>query len=91
MVSVPEPQLAETAQFSLVDLGDTARVSLMLAPRSRGSFGEQLREIMASMEGILRQQPFPMSVVTQTLFLRSPGTRRSAAGFWVPITARICR
>lgn len=73
LVSVPEPGSADASQFSRVDLGDTIRLSLMLVPRGRGAFTAQLREMLAAMDGILRAQPFPMTVVTQTLFLRDAG------------------
>ena len=62
----------ETAGFSVVDLGDSARVALMLTPRGRGSFEEQAREIFSCLQAILEEQSRPMTVTSQTLFLRDP-------------------
>jgi enamine deaminase RidA (YjgF/YER057c/UK114 family) len=59
-------------QHSFVDLGDSTRVALMLGPRSRGSFQEQLQEVLAGMVSILEAQRQPMVVTVQTVFLRDP-------------------
>ena len=66
----PHPNPAEAAEFSCVNLGDSVRVSLMLTPRGRGPFGEQLQEILVKAKAILRQQGAPMTVTFQTVFLR---------------------
>jgi enamine deaminase RidA (YjgF/YER057c/UK114 family) len=65
------PNPGEPAEFSCVNLGESSRVSLMLVPRSRGPFGEQFREILLKAKAILQQQPWPMTVTLQTLFLRN--------------------
>ncbi len=62
--------LFEAAEFSTVDLGDSARLSLMLTPRSRGAFAEQASEVFSSLKAILGAQSQPMTVTSQTLFLR---------------------
>jgi enamine deaminase RidA (YjgF/YER057c/UK114 family) len=58
------------ADFSYVNLGDSARLSLMLTPRGGGSVGEQVGEILLTLQGALQNQPRPMTVTFQTLFLR---------------------
>lgn len=62
---------AETvAQSSFVDLGDSTRVALMLGPRGRGSFPEQVQEVLAALVEVLEGQRRPMVVTLQTVFLR---------------------
>lgn len=58
------------AQYSFVDLGDSARVPLVLTPRGRGSFGEQALEVLSALQAVLRRQPVPMVVTCHTVFLR---------------------
>lgn len=60
----------EAADFSLVSLGDSARVSLMLTPEGRGPTGEQTREILSRLRAVLDRQRRPMTVTSQTVFLR---------------------
>jgi enamine deaminase RidA (YjgF/YER057c/UK114 family) len=57
-------------QYSVVELENAKRVSVMLTSESRGSFSEQVQEILSKMQGILDAQEQPMVVVTQTVFLR---------------------
>ncbi len=61
----------ERVAWSLVDLGDAARVALSLAPEGRGAFGEQAREVMVALRAILARQPAPMTVTVQTVFLQA--------------------
>ena len=49
--------LAEGAEYSYVDLGDCARVALMITPRGRGTFREQAREVLSAMRTVLGKQP----------------------------------
>jgi enamine deaminase RidA (YjgF/YER057c/UK114 family) len=58
------------AEFSYVDLGDSARVALMIVPEGRGSFSEQLQEVLSQLLHVLEKQPQPMVVTVQTVFLR---------------------
>ncbi len=55
-----------------VDLGDVARAVLIFTPRGRGSFAEQFHEMLSALRSVLEHQPQPMSVTTQTVFLRNP-------------------
>jgi len=64
------PKPAETGAYSFVDLGDSARVALMLAPKGRGAFGEQTQEVLSTLRAVLARQPQPMAVTFQTVFLR---------------------
>ncbi len=63
------------AGFTALDLGDARRISLMLAPRKRGCFEEQLCEVLAAMQEALSQQPKPITVTSQTVFLANAGDR----------------
>ncbi len=58
------------ADYSTVELSGSHRVSLMLAPHTRGPLREQLAEILSAQAAILRQQPGPQLVTTQTIFLK---------------------
>ena len=64
--------LAPGAGHSYVNLGDSARVALMITPQGRGTFGEQTREVVSVMRTVLEKQPEPMVVTVQTVFLKDP-------------------
>ncbi|MEI8044279.1 MAG: dioxygenase [Verrucomicrobiota bacterium] len=70
---------AEGADFSYVDLGDSARVALMINPRVRGSCAKQLGEILSRLAHVLEQQPQPMTITSQTVFLREAGDEAECA------------
>jgi enamine deaminase RidA (YjgF/YER057c/UK114 family) len=59
------------AAYSFVSLGDSTRVSFMLTPALGGSFAEQAREILSTMQQVLQKLPCPAAVTSQTVFLRS--------------------
>jgi enamine deaminase RidA (YjgF/YER057c/UK114 family) len=42
----------------------------MLSPQGRGSFREQAEEILGELAEVIRRQPQPMTVTSQTVFLR---------------------
>ncbi len=73
--AAPGTGLPPGNSFSFVDLGDSARVVLMLTPKGRGSFGEQARELLATLPSVLERQPVPMTVTSQTVFLADAGHR----------------
>jgi enamine deaminase RidA (YjgF/YER057c/UK114 family) len=56
--------------YSLVDLGDSTRLALMLTPKGRGNFREQAGEVFALATSVLKRQPQPMVITFQTIFLR---------------------
>jgi enamine deaminase RidA (YjgF/YER057c/UK114 family) len=58
--------------YSAVDLGETVRISLMLVPRRRGSFGEQAQEVFSAQRQMLQRHKHTMAVTSQTVFLRDP-------------------
>src|SRR5690349_14174812 len=62
---------AHTEGFSVVDLGKSSRVSLMLTPRGRGTFRRQAEEVLAGIEAVLQKNPRKMMVTSQTVFLRN--------------------
>jgi enamine deaminase RidA (YjgF/YER057c/UK114 family) len=64
--------LAAGAAHSYVNLGDSARVTLMITPQGRGTFCEQAREVVSAMRTVLEKQPEPMAVTVQTVFLKDP-------------------
>jgi enamine deaminase RidA (YjgF/YER057c/UK114 family) len=63
-------------ECSLVDLADSTRVAMMLAPRGRGALREQAIEVLAALRAILERQSKPMAVTVQTVFLRDERDRR---------------
>jgi len=74
--------LGDSPDYSVVELDDAKRVSLMLTPKGRGSFGEQVDEILARMKAILTAQEQPMAVVTQTVFLRNANEQGECEGIF---------
>jgi len=87
--SAPEPKLLVTpgrlgesskpADFSVAELDDVRRISLSLAPRSRGSLREQLADILSSQEAILQHLCTPHVVTSQTIFLRTGADQAECA------------
>ncbi len=81
------------AGFTALDLGDAVRLSLMLAPRNRGSFAEQLCDVLAAMQELLSRQAHAMTVTSQTIFLGNAADQaqcelilRSQYGEALPVT-----
>jgi len=68
--------VAPREESSFIDLGDSARVALMLTPKGRGGFGEQTREVFAAARSVLERQTQPMTMTAQTIFLRDRSDRR---------------
>jgi enamine deaminase RidA (YjgF/YER057c/UK114 family) len=62
-------KLAEGAGCSHVDLGDSTRVALVITPRGRGAFCDQVHEVLSAMRAVLDKHPEPMAVTLQTVFL----------------------
>ena len=58
--------------YSSIRLGSAVRVTLMLVPHSRGPLREQTQEILATQRQILQGEALPMTVTSQTVFLRDP-------------------
>lgn len=56
--------------YSTVNLDGPIRLSLMLIPQGRGAFADQARELLSALDHVLHQQPQPMTVTSQTVFLR---------------------
>jgi enamine deaminase RidA (YjgF/YER057c/UK114 family) len=70
VIASARSQSGDGADYSYVDLGDSARVALMITPPGRGAFAEQVREVLSRLERVLGAQPQPMGVTVQTVFLR---------------------
>jgi enamine deaminase RidA (YjgF/YER057c/UK114 family) len=62
-------KLAEGAGCSHVNLGDSTRVALVITPRGRGAFCDQVHEVLSAMRAVLDKHPEPMAVTLQTVFL----------------------
>ncbi len=62
-------KLAKGAGCSHVDLGDSTRVALVITPRGRGAFCDQVHEVLSAMRAVLDKHPAPMAVTLQTVFL----------------------
>jgi enamine deaminase RidA (YjgF/YER057c/UK114 family) len=73
MVLAESCRESEDAGWSYVDLGDSTRVALMLAPGSRGSVREQTAEVLSRLKSLLNRQAVPMTVTMATVFLRDGG------------------
>src|ERR1041384_6444426 len=61
---------AGRTDFSLVDLGDSARLLLMFSPQRRGAFAEPAQDAVRAVETALGKQSHAMAIVAQTVFLR---------------------
>ena len=72
VISEPGAGVAVGAGHSYVNLGDSARVTLMITPQGRGTFSEQAREVVSVMRTVLEKQPARMVVTVQTVFLKDP-------------------
>ncbi len=83
-----EPDSVGGAEYSFVDLADSARVALMITPRGGGSLADQTREVLNGVQSVLDKQPQPMVVTVQTVFLREAGDqaecRRLLAQYYGP-------
>ena len=55
---------------SVVDLESAHRVALMVTPEVSDNVNDQIWEAVSTIRAILRQQPVPMTVTSQTVFLR---------------------
>src|SRR5437899_6996323 len=64
------PDSEAGAGYSRVDFGDYLRVSVMLVPRGRGPFEEQLAEVLQVQQQVLALKHPQMQVISQTIFLR---------------------
>jgi enamine deaminase RidA (YjgF/YER057c/UK114 family) len=67
------------AEHSYVDLGDSARVALMISPQGRGSLSDQTQEVLSRLVHVLEKQPQPMAITVQTVFLRHAGEQTECA------------
>ena len=67
------------AEHSYVDLGDSARVALMITPQGRGKSSDQIQEVLLRLVHVLEKQPQPMAITVQTVFLRHAGDQPECA------------
>ena len=75
--SEADSQSLKTTAFSVVDLGKSARVSLMLTPEAQGDFRQQAEKTLTAVEAILQKAPQKMAVTSQTVFLRNASDQAS--------------
>lgn len=64
------PCLLSEQQHSVIDLEKICRVALMVTPEANGDVIDQTWEAISTIRAVLKQQPSPMTVTTQTVFLR---------------------
>ncbi|MCM2373372.1 Rid family hydrolase [Aporhodopirellula aestuarii] len=69
--NVMPPCLLSEQQHSVIDIGGVHRVALMITPQNHGSTADQAWEAISTIRVILNQQPTPMKMVQQTVFVRS--------------------
>lgn len=60
-------------EFSLVDLGRSKRLAVMITPESIGSFQEQASRTFSTLKSAMAKASGGMNVTTQTVFLRDSG------------------
>lgn len=65
------PVLPSDQHHSLIDLDDVSRLALMITPQEGGDVIDQAWEAVSMLRSVLRQQSVDMTVVQQTVFLRS--------------------
>jgi enamine deaminase RidA (YjgF/YER057c/UK114 family) len=68
----PSPNSSAGEGISSIHLGSAVRVPLSLVPEGRGPLQDQVHEILSSQQRILKNQGLPMTVSSQTVFLREP-------------------
>jgi len=64
------PCLMCTQEHTVVDLERISRVALMITPEASGDVVDQAWEALSTIRAILKQQARPMTVTSQTVFLR---------------------
>lgn len=64
------PCLLSEQQHTVVEFGDTHRTVLMITPQAAGRAIDQAWEAVSTVRVILNQQPVPMSLSMQTVFVR---------------------
>ncbi|MCA9137354.1 MAG: hypothetical protein KDB00_11365 [Planctomycetales bacterium] len=67
----PSSMLASGRSHSVIHLDDVTRVALMITPQNVGDVVDQTWEVMSTIRDVLNQQPAPMSLTKQTVFVRS--------------------
>ncbi len=80
--------LAQGGGYSVVDLGDSVRLSLLITPRASGTVRGQIREVLSVLQTVLEKQRQPMALTVQTVFLKSArdqaACERAFAEFYGP-------
>jgi enamine deaminase RidA (YjgF/YER057c/UK114 family) len=80
------PCLLSRQQHSVIDIGGAHRVALMITPVPRGTAIDQAWEAISTIRVILNQQPVPMQLVQQTVFVRNaediPAIRRLCEAYF---------
>lgn len=64
------PCLLSDQSHSVINLEGVRRVALMVTPQPQGAVIDQAWEAFSTIRAILKQQAIPMSVVSQTVFVR---------------------
>ena len=66
------PCLLCNQSHTVIDLEKVHRVAMMVTPEAEGEVVDQVWEALAGIRAILKQQPCPMTVTSQTVFLKKP-------------------
>lgn len=64
------PCLLSDQSHTVIDLEKVRRVALMVTPQSSGAIVDQAWESISTIRAILKQQPAPMTVTSQTIFMQ---------------------
>jgi enamine deaminase RidA (YjgF/YER057c/UK114 family) len=75
VVSEANPNLFHGSGHSIIDLGDSVQVVMMLSPHGQGPFSEQALQLLSAMDAALTKLPQAMTITLLTVFLRDPHDR----------------
>ncbi|MCA9069251.1 MAG: hypothetical protein KDA84_10030 [Planctomycetaceae bacterium] len=64
------PCLLSDQSHTVIDVEQTHRLAMMITPQAVGDVTDQIWEALSTIRVILKQQPEPMQVTSQTVFLR---------------------
>ncbi len=64
------PCLMCDQSHTVIDLERIRRIALMVTPQATGSVVDQIWEAISTIRAVVNQQPVPMTVTSQTVFLR---------------------
>jgi len=72
----PSPDSVAAEGYSSIRLGKATRVPLSLVPQGRGPLRDQVQEVLSLQDRVLKTQGMPLTVTSQTIFLREPADQK---------------